>query len=221
MHSFLAKHINPQVTKAESERPLKNKIKDAINPEYVLRFVISSEIVDRDKDVVVQDGIGFSYFKSNPVVLTDHNYGVDSLVGNAIAYETIEGKTYADVEFIAHITDHAKKIFQKARDGFLNATSVGFGVDDYISKSDKPNHDYFKKFPGADYIFTKTELREFSLVTIPANQEAVKSKMLQHHLGKAKQSISHTEPTADISDVENKQAELEEALNTLKELNNE
>lgn len=141
--------------------------------ERTVRFKISSEVVDRDGDILIAKGCNFDNFKKNPQFLGFHNYheyplgipknwGID---GNAV---------YCDVYFptIDELSTNPAEASEKAKlvdftyhcykTGMLNAVSVGF-----IAEDAEPN----KETGG--FIVKAWELLEFSAVTVPANQDAI------------------------------------------------
>ena len=141
--------------------------------DRTVRFKISSEVVDRDGDVLIAKGCDFENFKKNPQFLSFHNYheyplGIPKNWG-------IEGKSvYCDVYFptLEELSSNPLEASEKAKlvdftyhcykTGMLNAVSVGF-----IAKEVEPN----KETGG--FIIKKWELLEFSAVAVPANQDAI------------------------------------------------
>ena len=141
--------------------------------ERTVRFKISSEVVDRDGDILIAEGCDFTNFAKNPVFLPFHNqreypigipknWGIE---GNAV---------YCDVYFptIQELSSNPAEASEKAKlvdftyhcykTGMLNAVSVGF-----IAKDVVPN----KETGG--FIIKNWELLEFSAVAVPANQDAI------------------------------------------------
>lgn len=141
--------------------------------ERTVRFKISSEVVDRDGDVLVAKGCDFTNFAKNPQFLNFHNYhefplGIPKNWG-------IEGKSvYCDVYFptIEELSTNPQEASEKAKlvdftyhcykTGMLNAVSVGF-----IAKDVEP----IKETGGFKVL--EWELLEFSAVAVPANQDAI------------------------------------------------
>ena len=141
--------------------------------ERTVRFKISSEVVDRDGDILIAKGCDFTNFAKNPQFLNFHNYhefplGIPKNWG-------VEGKSvYCDVYFptINELSTNPAEASEKAKlvdftyhcykTGMLNAVSVGF-----IAKDADPN----KETGG--FIIKDWELLEFSAVAVPANQDAI------------------------------------------------
>lgn len=138
-----------------------------------LRFCISSGIVDRERDVVALNGWDLANFARNPVVLWGHDAG-RLPIGRAFDVGVVGDRLMASVEFVpADIPEaghFADAVFQLAQRGFLAATSVGFRPIkwDFTEDPERGADDWF---PGID--FQAQELVEFSIVTVPANPDAL------------------------------------------------
>lgn len=140
--------------------------------ERTVRFKISSEVVDRDGDILIAKGCDFTNFAKNPQFLAFHNYreyplGIPKNWG-------VEGDSvYCDVYFpkLEELATDAEQASEKAKlvdftyhcykTGMLNAVSVGF-----IPKEASPLKEGGKEI-------TEWELLEFSAVSVPANQDAL------------------------------------------------
>lgn len=136
--------------------------------ERCITFTISTGTVDRMGDTVAASGWDLGAYEKNPVVLWGHDY--DHLpLGKGLDLKVEGSKLKATVQFIPfetpEIGSKAQAVFQLLKGGFLNAVSVGFRPIEY-DFSDDPERDF-----GVD--FTKQELLEFSVVTVPANPEAL------------------------------------------------
>lgn len=120
-------------------------------------MVISKEVPDRDGDVVVLSGMDATAYRKNPVVLVDHDYRVESIVGKTVSIETVGTELVA--KFVFCDTEYgllAKSLYEA---GFLKTSSIGF-----ILKERDPND------RGR---ITKWELLEWSLVAVPCNRDAL------------------------------------------------
>ncbi|MBS1016879.1 HK97 family phage prohead protease [Acetobacter persici] len=124
-------------------------------------FIITTGTPDTDRDIILPDGIDFTYFNRNPVVLWQHDK--DQLpVGKCISVQKIDNGWKATVEFISKdISPFADTVYQMVKSGFLNAVSIGFLPTDL-----DPN-----EYGGLT--INKCNLFEFSIVTIPANPECL------------------------------------------------
>lgn len=126
------------------------------------RFIGTSEVKDRDGEIVLLDGWDFSNYKNNPIVLWGHE-NRDLPIGKVTAILKDETKRviYFDVEF-SESYELGKTVRGLVEEGILRATSLGFRVLDW------------EWGENADaWLLTKCELFELSIVNVPANQEAI------------------------------------------------
>jgi HK97 family phage prohead protease len=138
-----------------------------------LRFTISNSGVDRAMDTVAVEGWELTRYRQNPVVLWSHHAN-ELPIGRVIEIGVVGDALKATVEFVDSnmpcIGEKAEAIFQLCKSGFLNATSVGFEPLEFAMTSD-PDRGGGDWFPGID--FTKQELLELSIVTVPCNPDAL------------------------------------------------
>lgn len=121
--------------------------------------VITSEVVDRDGEIILLQGRDFANFMKNPQVLRGHNYW-DFPVGKCTGLSIVDGKVIATGEFASEEANpKAQQVRKLYEGGFINAVSVGFRV--------------LQRNPNNRLIIEKQELLEFSFVTVPANPEAM------------------------------------------------
>ncbi len=185
--------------------------------ERTVRFKISSEVVDRDGDILIAKGCNFDNFKKNPQFLGFHNYheyplGIPKNWG-------VDGKAvYCDVYFptIDELSTNPAEASEKAKlvdftyhcykTGMLNAVSVGF-----IATDAEPN----KETGG--FIVKNWELLEFSAVTVPANQDAIAQAVKSFGDDEAKGMIDPIERLKqvekELADCKKTISEQEEKLN--------
>jgi HK97 family phage prohead protease len=140
------------------------------SPTY--RFIISTDDVDRDGDIVKQDGWDFSEFNQNPIALLQHNHAQP--VGrwsNVTTRQRTKGgyETVADLTLAPPVSDILKYANALVEAGILNATSVGFAVKAFEKRKDASGKPLSK-----GHIIHKAVLREVSLVSVPANQSAIR-----------------------------------------------
>lgn len=124
-----------------------------------LRFVISTQDVDRDNDTVNPAGWDLSNYRNNPVVLWAHD---QRSLPIARAVEVgIEGNSLVAVaEFATH--QFAETVYQMLKGGFLRAVSVGFAPLEYKINEERRGIDFMRQ-----------ELLEFSVCPVPANPNAL------------------------------------------------
>lgn len=144
-----------------------------IDGERALRFTISTDTVDREQDRISIAGWDLANFRKNAVVLWGHDAS-RLPIGRAFDVRIEDAELKASVEFIPADTPEggqfAESVFRLCRQGFICATSVGFRPIkwDYTSDKSRGADDWF---PGID--FEEQELVELSIVTVPANPEAL------------------------------------------------
>ena len=143
--------------------------------ERAFMQVISDESVDRYQDIVRQDGLEFASYADNPVVLWHHNRkgfeGTDNPpIGQTLKLWT-ESKSL-DSNFVKRSmsvlrfhdeTALADEIYRLYRAGILRTNSIGFSP----SQVELRRSDDDKEVIGLEFI--KSDLREDSIVNIPAN----------------------------------------------------
>ena len=143
--------------------------KDSDGP--VVSFIASTANPDRYGDVINQRGWDLSKYRKNPVILLNHN--ANSLPIGRGEVDVVDGQLIVDVEF--DVDDpQAKEVARKTKAGFMNAVSVGFNPLDAT-----PRNMLEKSHPAhgnSGQYFDRAELLEISIVTIPANGEAVAAK---------------------------------------------
>lgn len=125
-----------------------------------MSFVVSTETVDRYGDVVRVDGWELGPFQRNPVVLWGHMHSVPP-VGRAVEIGPDGKKLVSTAEFPpAELSEFGNEVYRLLAAGFLNATSVGFMPLEWKENAE-------------GYEFLKQELWEYSVVSVPANPDAV------------------------------------------------
>jgi HK97 family phage prohead protease len=130
-------------------------------------FVASSATPDRYGDIIDQKGWILENYKKNPVVLLNHDSN-QLPIGKGNVYLR-DDKLVIDVEFDSE-DGRAAEVERKAKKGFMNAVSVGFRPLESKSRSELPEDNKYYGQRGMYY--SKAELLEVSIVTIPANGEA-------------------------------------------------
>ena len=139
----------------------------APNTKERVSFVASSANPDRYGDIIDQKGWILENYKKNPVVLLNHDSN-QLPIGKGNVYLR-DDKLVIDVEFDSE-DERAKEVERKAKKGFMNAVSVGFRPLESKSRSELPEDNKYYGQRGMYY--SKAELLEVSIVTIPANGEA-------------------------------------------------
>lgn len=126
--------------------------------EGEVEFVVSTGAIDDHGQKINVDGIDLKDFKKNPVVLWGHN-GFDLPIATAKKIWKEGNKLMAKAEFFLD-DEFSAKVYDYIVKGRIKAVSIGGMVQEW----------------GSDGMtISKMLMKEFSVVTIPANQEALVS----------------------------------------------
>lgn len=124
--------------------------------EGQVEFIVSTGAVDAHGERIDVEGIDIKDYKKNPVVLWGHD-GFNLPIARAVKVWKESGKLMAVAEFYLK-DEFANKVYNYILDGFLKAVSIGGMVQEW----------------GADGMtISKLVMKEFSVVSIPANPEAL------------------------------------------------
>jgi HK97 family phage prohead protease len=127
-------------------------------------FILSSDTPDRVGDVIDQKGWSLKAFKENPVALFGHQH--DFPIGVWKNARVVGNKLIARLEMAEKGTsDRIDEIRALIEQRVLKAVSVGFRVLDYEPMDEKD--------PWGAWLIKKAELLETSIVTVPANPDAL------------------------------------------------
>lgn len=136
-------------------------------------FVASTNTEDRYGDVINQRGWRLDSYKRNPVVLLNHD--ATSLPIGKGDVALVDNQLMIEVEFDME-DKKAAEIARKVKKGFISAVSVGFNSKDSVYRSDLPKDS--PSYGERGLYFKTAELLEVSIVTIPANPQAIAAKKL-------------------------------------------
>lgn len=127
-------------------------------------FILSDDSQDRMGDIIMSDGWDITAFKSNPIALFNHNpnHPIGKWSNLRVENGALRGHLDLAPEGTSARIDEIRKLIDA---GILQAVSVGFRPTEY-EPLDKKN-----PFSGCRY--TKQELVETSLVSVPANPNAL------------------------------------------------
>jgi HK97 family phage prohead protease len=135
-------------------------------------FVMSAEVEDRDRDIVIQAGLDTSNFEANPVALFAHNSTL--LIGKwSDLTKTLTGRPKR-TEGVLNLSLGIPKADEAAillKSDTLRACSIGF-MPTSIERREIPDDkkdDYY--YPG--YVIHSAELFECSVCAVPANPSAL------------------------------------------------
>jgi HK97 family phage prohead protease len=135
-------------------------------------FVMSAEIEDRDRDIIVQAGLDTTNFEKNPIALFAHNPTLP--IGKwADLTKNLTGrpKRTEGRSILAEGVAKADEAAALLKSDTLRACSIGF-MPKSIERREVPDDkkdDYY--YPG--YLIHEAELYECSLVSVPANPAAL------------------------------------------------
>src|SRR5262245_7980963 len=130
-----------------------------------LSYVLSDATRDRYGDVIEPSGWDLRWFQENPVALFNHN--PNQPIGNWRNIHVEDGKLIADFEPAKRGTSaRIDEILSLIRQNVLRATSVGFRA---LAEPEPIDPDR----PHAGLRYTRQELLETSIVSVPANPAAL------------------------------------------------
>ena len=125
-------------------------------------FIMSTEDVDRDGDIIRQKGIDLQDFQNNPVALFAHD--ATEPIGKWENVKVVGGKLQGDLVLAKPGTSEKIDTLRKlVEQRILKSVSVGFSVENFKMLKN-----------GVDFI--KTKLHECSLCSVPANAGALRIK---------------------------------------------
>jgi HK97 family phage major capsid protein/HK97 family phage prohead protease len=150
-----------------------------------LTFVLSDATKDRMGDIIDPKGWQLDNFKSNPMALFNHNSSFP--IGTWEDVKVQGGRLIGKLKLAARGTsDRIDEIISLVEQGILRAVSVGFSP---IER---------KPLDDGGIRFTKQELLETSLVSIPANPAAVQLAKSLHVSDATMDVVFGKHATADV-----------------------
>lgn len=144
--------------------------------QRVVDVIASTESVDRDGDIIRVRGWVLNEFKKNPLILFQHNRGGLPIAKALGVQKDLQAKVLRmRLQFagLDQLHADAETIFSLIRDGFLNANSVGFLPVPGKARPIPAEPDADGGMLAGGIEFMKQVLLENSIVTIPANPEAL------------------------------------------------
>jgi len=134
----------------------------------IYTFVVSTPEVDRYGTIILPSGIDYTAYLNNPIVLAQHDsdeWPIGRCLGFAMNGENLEATIQIEC-----ITEEGKKLNKLINAGYVKAVSVGIIPKEYEEKT----------IDGQKVtIYTKSELVEFSVVSVPANRQALLKKSMK------------------------------------------
>jgi len=124
--------------------------------EGEVEFIVSTNAMDSYGERINVEGINLTEFKKNPVVLWGHD-GFNLPIAKATKIWKNGDKLMARAKFYLK-DEFARKVYEYILDGYLNAVSIGGMVTEWASDGST---------------IDKMMMKEFSVVSVPANPEAM------------------------------------------------
>ena len=149
------------------------EIKDLSGRNKEFTICVSSDKVDRMKDIILQEGINWSEWNQNPMMPWAHNYSKPS-VAQGISKPWMEKyggttKTYVRGRMGSH-TD-ALQIWDAMNEGLVRAASIGF-IPVKTEPRKKDDEEGAPMF-GAPTKYIEVTALEASICSIPANNDCL------------------------------------------------
>lgn len=127
--------------------------------------VITTPNADRVGDVVETSGADLANYLRHPIVMADHSYSIEKVIGKAVNLSVDEHGIFARTKYFD--TPLGRDAFNLAAEG-VGAWSIGFRPISFKAMKDE-------KGMTKGFRFTKWELLEYSQVAIPMNPDAVQN----------------------------------------------
>ena len=133
-------------------------------------FDITVQSPDRDKEVILVDGLDIGNYTDIPVVLADHTLSIQAIIGRSKWIRKYGDRLRAKVIYAP--TQLGQEVKALVEGGFIRGASIRFIPYEWTEEPDK-----IKAF-GFDpdkvvRVYTKSELLEWSLVAVPSNPKAM------------------------------------------------
>lgn len=147
-----------------------------------LTYVMSDETVDRVGDVISAKGWRLDDFKKNPIALFGHD--ASFIVGHWTDVKVVGKQLVGKLNLLpAGISARLDEIRAAVEAGVLRAVSVGFSAREAEPRKE------------GGYLFKAADLMECSLVSVPANPNALQMAKSLHLSDEAKSIIFDGSPT--------------------------
>jgi len=149
----------------------------------VVRDVVASDdSEDRHGDRVNPEGWDLKNYKKNPIILVDHDYRVEKVIGTGSGVKIEDNKLVFSKITFSKTNDLAVKAFNLIKEGILRTWSVGFLVKKWGDEKSK-------------FTIQEQELLELSLVAVPANPNAMNQNQLEmvEAYNKSLEEVKHLE----------------------------
>ena len=168
-------------------------VKGMVNEdEKSIVHVITDSTIDRSGEIVDPYTGNVKNYEKNPIVLFGHNYGGTGFGSGAPHIPVIgrsawlkrDGEQWLSKTMFADATDISRDAWNLAKAGFLPATSIGFmpNGEESVKLADlkdlnPPNKADFASDTSVT-VLKNWELFEYSLVSVPANPNALERSFI-------------------------------------------
>jgi len=179
------------------------KVKQADDAEGVyIEGYASTPIVDRDEEIVPVSSINTTQWEKNPILLYMHDR--TKPIGKVVAFEKRPEGFWVKA-YISQAVEKTMGIISLIKDEVLRAFSIGFRMKDYFINRE------------GRFVYNDIELTEISVVTIPANPDALFSfvKSLREEAQERDKSKENIKEDIETMEKETKLQEMEETLKRL------
>jgi hypothetical protein len=139
-----------------------------------ITHVISTARLDRGGRYIEQAGWQLGEYRANNVVVANHDYDIQSMIGNGVDVAVVKDELQATTEFGPEAL--GPLAFRLVQSGMAKAWSVGWIGSKGHHIGDEEECEVcakLKKKTDWGYHFVKQTLLEYSLVAVPANPDAV------------------------------------------------
>jgi len=132
--------------------------------QRTVTHLITTSSIDRMGDIVEAGGAQVANFMRNPVVMADHDYRIERIIGRAEKIQIESDGIMATTRF--HDEGLGAMAFNLVKAGMARAWSIGFRPQKAESIESEPG-------TRSGFRFKIWELLEYSLVAVPANPDVV------------------------------------------------
>jgi len=157
--------------------------------------LITTSRTDRAGDIVEARGADLSNYMRHPVVMANHSYKIEDIIGRAVSLTVEDGGIFARTKY--RDTPLAKDAFNLAAED-LGAWSIGFRPMKF--KAIKDEKGFTKGFN-----FTEWEMLEYSQVAVPMNPDIVQNALSKGLVSEANvnvffRALDPVKPSKEASD---------------------
>jgi HK97 family phage prohead protease len=147
--------------------------KDFDKKERIFHGIMTTSTVDREKEVVITDGINTKSFEKIGAVFVNHDHSLP--IGRPLELKKFPNRLEATVKIADRPTDfvgpfYPDTIWSLIEQDVIKGLSIGFMANEKRFPNKKDLEVYGDQ---VERIISKSELIELSVATIPCNEEAV------------------------------------------------